>query len=293
VIEERKLGPVVGLGTWATFDTDVELARRVVGAALDAGVRVFDTSPMYRGAERSLGLALGLSESRRCGASAAPSGEPPRFPRSTSSGRDSVTSHKGRRERATVATKIWASDVEEGREQFERQLEWYDGRVEVEQVHNLVAWRGHLAWLERERDEGRVGQLGVTHYLASAFDELAEAMRTKRFSTVQLPLNPRERESERVLLPLARELDMAVIVMRPLGGHGSGLAARRVPREALAELGVETWAQALLKWALSDERVDVVIPATSKPERTRENAVAGEPPFLDEEQRRLVERLAA
>jgi diketogulonate reductase-like aldo/keto reductase len=83
-----------------------------------------------------------------------------------------------------------------------------------------------------------------------------------------------------------------VIVMRPLGGSGSGLAARQVPPEALAELGVETWPQALLKWALSDERVDLVIPATKRPGRVRENAAAGEPPFLDDSQRRFVERLA-
>jgi len=84
-----------------------------------------------------------------------------------------------------------------------------------------------------------------------------------------------------------------VIVMRPLGGSGSVLASKRVPEEALRELGVETWPQALLKWALSDERVDLVIPATKRPDRARENAVAGEPPFFDDSQRRLVERLAA
>ena len=60
----------------------------------------------------------------------------------------------------------------------------------------------------------------------------------------------------------------------------------------LAQFGVETWAQALLKWALSDERVDVVIPATSRPERTRENAAAGSPPWFGPEERALVERLA-
>src|SRR5205823_14706955 len=112
------------------------------------------------------------------------------------------------------------------------------------------------------------------------------------FDTVQLPLNPFERESERMLLPLAAELGIAVIVMRPLGGSGSGLAGRDVPADALRQLGVDTWAQALLKWALSDERVDLVIPATKRPERARENAAAGEPPFLDDSQRRLVERLA-
>lgn len=256
-MESRRLGPVVGLGTWRTFDDDAELARRVVDAALAAGTTLVDTSPMYGGAEGSLAAALA-----------------------------------GRREAATVATKIWARSADEGREQLRRQIGWY-GRVDVEQVHNLVAWRDHVGWLEPERDAGRIGQLGVTHYSAGAFDELAEAMRTGRFSTVQLPLNPLERDSERTLLPLAAELGMAVVVMRPLGG---GSLARRPPPardlEPLAQLGVRTWAQALLKWALSDPRVDVVIPATSHPGRTAENAAAGTPPWLGPNERRLVERLA-
>lgn len=91
-MEERRLGPVIGLGTWSTFGGDADLARPVVGAALGAALH-------------------------------------------------------GRRERADVATKIWASDVDEGREQFRRQLGWY-GRVDIEQVHNLAAWEEHLEWLE-------------------------------------------------------------------------------------------------------------------------------------------------
>ena len=147
--------------------------------------------------------------------------------------------------------------------------------------------------LERERTAGRIGRIGVTHYSPSAFDELGEALRTGRFETVQLPLNPRERESERALLPLAAELGIPVIVMRPLG---AGALVARSPRpealEPLRPFGVETWAQALLKWALSDLRVDVVIPATSKPERTAENAAAGSPPWFGPDERALVERLA-
>jgi aryl-alcohol dehydrogenase-like predicted oxidoreductase len=117
------------------------------------------------------------------------------------------------------------------------------------------------------------------------------ALETRRFETVQLPLNPRERECERELLPLADELGVAVIVMRPFA-EGT-LLLKAPPADVLAELGVETWPEALLKWVLSDRRVDVVIPATKLPERARSKARAGSPPWFDDEQRRLVERWAA
>jgi aryl-alcohol dehydrogenase-like predicted oxidoreductase len=257
-MEERRLGPVVGLGTWNTFGADADRAHDVVGAALEQGVRVFDTSPMYRGAESALATAL-----------------------------------SGRRDGAVVATKIWAPSVAEGREQYRRQLEWF-GRVEIEQIHNLVAWQEQLEWLAVEREEGRIDRLGVTHYASGAFRELAGALRRGSFDTVQLPYNPHEREVERELLPLAAELGVAVIVMRPLGG---GDLVRRAPTESelapLREFGVETWAQALLKWALSDARVDVAIPATGRAERTVENAAAGSPPWFGPDERALVERLAA
>ena len=183
-MEERRLGPVVGLGTWGTFDGDAELARDVIGAALDSGCRLVDTSPMYGAAEAAMSRVV-----------------------------------RERRDEVTVATKIWAGSLAEGRAQYERQRAWF-GRVEIEQVHNLALWREHLPWLEQEREAGRIDRLGVTHYSAAAFDELAEALETRRFDTVQLPLNPRQREAERQLLPLAAELDIAVIVMRPLGGAG-------------------------------------------------------------------------
>jgi diketogulonate reductase-like aldo/keto reductase len=254
-MEERRLGPVVGLGTWNTFGGDAKTATAVVSGTLAAGCRVFDSSPMYGGAEASLAAAL-----------------------------------EGRREEATVATKIWSSEVDEGREQYRRQVEWF-GRVEIEQIHNLAAWEQQLEWLEHERADGRVDRLGVTHYARSAFPELADALRTRRFDVVQLPLNPRERECEHELLPLAAELDVAVIVMRPLGE--GALLRESPPQSVLEELGVETWAQALLKWALSDERVDLVIPATRSAGRAASNAAAGEPPWFDAEQRQLVERFAA
>jgi diketogulonate reductase-like aldo/keto reductase len=256
-MDERGLGPVVGLGTWKTFRGDVVLARALVDAALEAGCRLFDSSPMY-GSEQALGAAV-----------------------------------SDRRDQAVVATKIWASDRAEASRQFDDQLRWFGGRVDVEQVHNLVSWEEHLPWLEEERAAGRIGRLGVTHYDRSAFAELSRALRTGRFDTVQLPYSPVERDCERELLPLAVELGVAVIVMRPLGNK-SRLRSPPPPEELdpLRPFGIETWAQALLKWALSDERVDVVIPATSKPARVAENARAGSPPWLGPGERELVARLA-
>jgi aryl-alcohol dehydrogenase-like predicted oxidoreductase len=263
-MERRALGrtgvelPVVGLGTWATLDlpdSEQDVADDVVEAALDAGVTLVDSSPMYGRAERVLGRAIAE-----------------------------------RRDEAFVATKIWTSSMREARTQLEAQLRYFGGRVDLEQVHNLVAWREHLNRLERERDAGRVGFLGATHYAASAFDELAAVMRTGRIDAVQIPLNPREREVEREILPLAEELGLGVIVMRPLGGDGSLIPA---PNErALEPLGVASWAQVLLKWALSDRRVTAVIPATRNPAHAREDAAAGTPPWFGPDERRLVEELA-
>lgn len=256
-MEERRLGPVIGLGTWNTFGGDTALARNIVAAALEVGLRLFDSSPMYGSAEASLARAL-----------------------------------SARRADAAIATKVWARSIAEGRVQFARQLDWY-GHVEIEQIHNLVEWEAQLEWLEEERAEGRIGMLGVTHYDVAEYGELARALRTRRFETVQIPLNPYEREVEHEVLPLAAELGVAVIVMRPLGGpeHAIRLMDARM-LEPLRPFGVETWTQALLKWILSDRRCTVAIPATTSPEHMEENAAAGEPPWFGPEERDLVAGLA-
>ena len=268
-IDERPLGrtsgltvPAVGMGTWQTLDVRGEAAERgaheVVAEALDAGARFVDSSPMYGEAERVLGDALG-----------------------------------DRRDEALVATKVWTPDDAEAERQVQRALGWYRGRVDLYQVHNLVAWRKRLTLLERERDRGTVVAIGATHYSPSAFGELAEVMRTGRISAIQVPYNPHERDVEHEILPLAEDLGIGVVVMRPLGGGrlvGSDPGAAAL--EPLRAFGVDTWGQALLKWALSDPRCHAAIPATSRPGRMRENAAAGAPPWLDDAARAYVARLA-
>lgn len=266
-METRSLGstglrvPVVGMGTWRTFDVRPagELgARAVVHAALAAGTRLFDSSPMYGAAEGVLGRAL-------------------------ATGRDGVV----------VATKVWTADDVTAERQVAFSLDAFGGRVDLYQVHNLVAWQRRLDLLERLRDDGHVRAIGATHYLPSAFPELATVMRGGRIGSVQVPYNPRERSAEREILPLAAELGLGVIVMRPFGE--GALLRRQPPPEALEPLrrfAIRTWPQALLKWILSDPRVTATIPATSVPEHAGANAEAGAPPWLGPDERAYVARLA-
>jgi diketogulonate reductase-like aldo/keto reductase len=174
-----------------------------------------------------------------------------------------------------------------------RALAWFGGRVDLYQVHNLVAWPVQLRRLERLRDEGLVAAIGATHWDPSAFEELAAVMRTGRITVIQIPYNPIERAVERTILPLADELHLGVVVMRPFG-EGELMNRQPAPSQLapLVDFGVETWAQALLKWILTDRRCHVAIPATSRLGRTRANATAGQPPWFGEKERELVRRLA-
>ena len=267
-MERRVLGssglkvPVVGMGTSRTFDVRGRAAeatsRRIVEEALDNGASLFDSSPMYGEAERVLGLAL-----------------------------------DGRRAEAVVATKVWTADDDQAERQIEASLRHAHGRVELYQIHNLVAWPARLERLERLRDDGLVDVVGATHYDAAAFDELMTVMRSGRIGFVQVPYNPLERDVERAVLPLAEDLGLGVMLMRPFG---RGSVLRRWPSPAelapLEPFGVTTWPQALLKWGLSDPRCTLSIPATSRPGRMTENATAGNPPWFGPDERDLVTRLA-
>src|SRR6478736_585105 len=238
-MENRSLGrgrvsvPVVGLGTWQRLEAAAAAGRHreLIGADVTAGIRLFDTSPMYGDAERLLAGAL-----------------------------------DGRRDQVIIADKIWTPSAQEGAAQLARAVAWYGGRVDLMQIHNLVSWPAHLTMLQAARDRGQVGLIGATHYSPAAFGELAELMTSGQIDAVQVPYNPAQREVERTILPLAGDLGLGVLLMRPFG---EGDLTRRPPGpvelEPLRPFGVTTWGQALIKWGLSDPRVHVSLAATAQP----------------------------
>jgi aryl-alcohol dehydrogenase-like predicted oxidoreductase len=267
-VQIRKLGesglfvPTIGMGTWRTFDIRgtgaMENVSRVVKSAIDAGITFFDTSPMYGEAERVLSLSL-----------------------------------KGQRNAVQIATKVWADSSSQGLAQSKRSLLYFEGRIDLYQIHNLLNWKEHLEMIERLKDKGKVIAIGATHYSCHSFLELRQVMESGRISTIQIPYNIEQREVEQHILPLAADLGLGVVIMRPFGG---GNHLRNCPPESLlaplAPFGVTTWPQALLKWILSDPRCHTAIPATSESQHALENAAAGNPPWFGEQERNYVLRLA-
>ena len=257
--------PVVGLGTWRTFDVGSSDADRaplleVLRRFLSGGGRVIDSSPMYGEAERVVGDLLA------------------RLPDSP---------------RPFLATKVWTR----GRAQGEAEMAESMRRLRVErldlmQVHNLLDWREHLPTMRAWKAAGRIRYVGITHYAASAFAELESILRTERVDFVQLPYSAARREAEARLLPAAAETGTAVLVMRPFeeGELFRMVKGRPLPTWA-GELGAASWSEVFLRFILSHPAVTAVIPATSKVAHLEENLRAGRgTPDVDPALRRRMER---
>jgi diketogulonate reductase-like aldo/keto reductase len=241
--------PAVGLGTWRTFDvggspSEREPLREVLRQFVALGGRVVDSSPMYGTAETVVGdlaAALGILDS------------------------------------LFLATKVWTTGRETGVAEMERSLRRLRvRRLDLLQVHNLLDWRTQLETLRAWKEAGRIRYLGVTHYVASAHDELERIMRAEPLDFVQVNYSLGEPEAERRLLPLARERGIAVLVNRPFV---EGQLFRRVRGRSLpswaAEFDCASWGQFFLKWILAHPAVTCVIPATAKPTHLADNMRAG------------------
>jgi diketogulonate reductase-like aldo/keto reductase len=260
--------PVIGLGTWQSFDVGTSTAERapleeVLGAFVTFGGRVIDSSPMYGRAEGVAGdLAAKL----------------------------------GLHDRLFLATKVWTTGKEAGVQSIERSFELMKTkRMDLMQVHNLVDVQTHLATLREWKEQGRIRYIGITHYTASSHDDVVRVLQREKVDFVQINYSVREREAEERVLPVAQERGVAVIVNRPFGG---GNLFSRVRDKALpdfaSEIGCESWAQLFLKWIVAHPAVTCAIPATSKLRHLEDNMRGGIGAMPDAKMRqRIAEAVAA
>ena len=241
--------PAVGLGTWQVFDAGGDAAARaplraVLAAFAKAGGKMIDSSPMYGSAESVVG---------------------------------DLVAELGLRDKLFIATKVWTS----GRENGIRQMETSFRRLRVKQmdlmqIHNLKDAGVHTRTLLDWKAKGRIRYHGITHYTSSAYAEVETRLKAGKYDFLQINYSLAERESEKRLLSIAKDRNIAVIANRPFA---EGAMFRRVRGKPLppwaGEIGVVSWAQFFLKWIVGHPAITCVIPGTGKPRHIADNVAAG------------------
>lgn len=241
--------PVVGVGTWQTFDVapggpDLAPRKEVLRTLFEAGGTVIDSSPMYGRAEEVVGVLLTQMQAL---------------------------------DKPFVATKVWTSGEAAGIRQMNESAARMQARIDLMQVHNLVDWRTHLETLRAWKDQKKIRYIGITHYTVPALDELAAVIRSEpAIDFVQFAYSINVRAAEARLLPLCAERGIAVLVNQPFD---SGSLFRQVRGKDLPgwarEIECASWAQVFLKYILGHPAVTCVIPGTARPEHMRDNVGAG------------------
>lgn len=257
--------PVIGLGTWQTFDVgasdrDRAKLRQVLETYYAAGGRVIDSSPMY-------GKAEGVS--------------------------GDLIAAMGVRNKTFIATKVWIEGRDRGIGQMEDSFRLFKtDRIDLMQVHNLLDWRTHLKTMREWKAQGRLRYIGITHYTSSALADLARVIESESdLDFVQFAYSIGVREPERRFLSLCQEKRVATLINRPLEGGGllRTIAKRELPQWA-AEFDCTSWAQFFLKYIVAHPAVTAVIPATANPAHMADDLKAGEGRLPDEKMRkRMVE----
>jgi diketogulonate reductase-like aldo/keto reductase len=237
--------PVIGLGTWQTFDVEKSAPlAEVMSTFVKLGGRVIDSSPMYGHAEEVVG--------------------------------DLLTKLK-LRDSLFLATKVWTRGQQAGIDSMERSfMRLQTKTIDLMQVHNLIDAETQLRTIREWKAQGRFRYLGITHYEASAFAEVAKSLAREKLDFVQVNYSIMEREAEEKILPLAQERGVAVIVNRPFsaGDIFSRVRGKALP-DFTAEFDCTSWAQFFLKWIVAHPAVTCAIPATNNVQHLEDNMRAG------------------
>ncbi|HEY0683711.1 MAG TPA: aldo/keto reductase [Steroidobacter sp.] len=258
-----ELVPAIGMGTSGSFEItpggpEYQALKEVLKRFFDGGATLIDTAPTYSNAEDVLGPLLDDAKLRP---------------------------------KAFIATKLsGVTGRDKGLAQFQKTLKSLrTDKVELLQVHNLGDWKTQLALARELKEQGKVKYTGITHYLDSAHDQLADVVQETKPDFLQINYSVTNRGAERRLFPMAKELGVAVLANR---NFNDGKLFNQVKGKALPawakEVGVTSWAQMFLKFCLSHEAVTAVIPATGKPDRQSDNLKAGFGPLLSAAQKQEV-----
>jgi diketogulonate reductase-like aldo/keto reductase len=244
-----ELLPVIGLGTWQTFNVGAAATaraplREVLAEFVRLGGTMVDSSPMYGESERVVG---------------------------------DLAAELGAQQKLFLATKIWTSGRDAGIRQMEQSFRLLrTPHMDLMQVHNLVDWRTQLATLRQWQEQGRVRYIGVTHYAESAYDELERVLKAEQLDFVQVNYSVGERDADKRILPLAAERRVAVVANRPFV---EGALFRKVRGQELPpwakEFDCASWGQFFLKFVISHPAITCTIPATSKLKHLVDNMGAG------------------
>lgn len=241
--------PVIGLGTWQTFDVGVSESERqplkdVLTIMRSVGGRVIDSSPMYGNSEEVVGdLAVAT----------------------------------GTAEAFFYATKVWTSGRDEGKIQMmESMKKLRRSVIDLMQIHNLLDWKTHLPVLREWKDAGKIRYIGITHYTTSAYGELERILKSEPLDFVQFNYSLGERDAEKSLLQTAHDRGVAVLINRPFaGGSLFQVIKNQALPEWVAEYGIASWSQFFLKYIVSHPAVTCAIAGTSKPNHLKDNMAAG------------------
>jgi len=252
--------PAIGLGTSGSFEIAADAPeyaqlKEVLKRFFGSGASLIDTAPTYGNAENIVGALLAETDTRRL---------------------------------AFIATKLsGVSGKEAGLAQFRGSLKSLQtDKVELLQVHNLNDWKTQIEVARQLKAEGKVRYIGVTHYVDSGQDALADVVQETKPDFLQINYSVTSRNAEKRVLPLARDLGVAVLANRNFndGALFNQVKDKELPGWA-ADLGITSWAQMFLKFVLSNEAVTAVIPATGKPDRESDNLRAGFGPLLSAAQK--------
>lgn len=243
-----ELLPAIGLGTWQSFDVsatnDQATAKETLRLLAEQGGTVVDSSPMYGKSESVVGelaVELGLTG------------------------------------RLFLATKVWTNGREAGVRQMEESFRGMrTARMDLMQIHNMTDAMTHAKTLRIWKQAERIRYWGVTHYHVGAYADIERFIKAEKPDFLQINYSMVEPESGNYLIPLARDLGIAVIANRPFaaGSLFNRVKGKNLPGWA-TEFDAVTWAQFFLKWILADAAVTCTVPATRNPKYLLDNMAAG------------------